>query len=537
MLTFEVRDTLGVKEAPDKRNGNIIVEKKQQKTKNVISVEKEQEQDNQQSDNAAKEPNAQDDDQQAKPSDANEPSTDKHKEQFNQLNNKLNNAPTTVNLPMQVCTIENELRKLSTTSTTKQAGIRAKTPPQTLQLTAKLNQVTVDNIGKVTRQDYRHSRHKPSSANRRAREALPGNRKQQQQQFTNMQRTDILETNLDQLNPSTSSALTTEHRPDRHLSMSYSLDSNTLTTTDHQQVEQIYFGGLHSPQDTELSDTEEPSELCSISLPPNNTAQSTLTAKSDARCSCTASPEQGDEPELDKQPGDETTRQKLRKQLDKPAAKSSFTSSDYHFVEQQQKMQQQLIVQQQILLEQQQQLTNLIHEKLHISHHHPHSIETSSPMSKAIEIQPQKAISFEQTVQPKSDHRTTISFECPTGKPLAIRSLPINSSFEPSSKCTSNTDLKMMNIKSKSIASIESDSLSDSSKANQLKNELKNQLSSSSKQRPLSSKSLKTTNLVTSRPNRPKASSSQHLEFNINMSDCPETDVRNFKNSSNLSIN
>ena len=137
VLTFEVRDTLGVKEAPGQGKGNILVEKKQ-KPKSPISVENKAQPGSVDGRNVAASSNGPDgtkdgkqiENAQIRPHSSGPEKTEEKVElsQFSNTGSEIN---------MQVCTIESELRKLSNSG----KGIsRAKTPPDTLQLT-KVNKL------------------------------------------------------------------------------------------------------------------------------------------------------------------------------------------------------------------------------------------------------------------------------------------------------------------------------------------------------------------------------------------------------------
>lgn len=538
VLTFEVRDTLGVKEPPGQGKGNILVEKKQQ-PKAPISVESKAQTSNVDVRNVAASSNdgrpdstnggKQIETAQARPQSSGPERTEEKVElgQFSNTGSEIN---------MQVCTIESELRKLSNSG----KGIsRAKTPPDTLQLTKvnNLEGVETERTDRIGRQGQRPSRQRPSSAathrKRTHESSLPlGGRKE-----LKLAKSDhhILETNLDQLGRD-SKVLTTEHAPvsDRHLSMSFSLDSTNLTTTDRQQVERLYFEGLRSPQDTELSDTEEPSELCSLSLPLNRPA-----AAKEGRCSFTASPEEEFSGKIDRLASEPSIRKASK--ADKPK-RASFASSElsYHFLEQQ-KMQQQLIAQQQMLLQQQQQLTNLLEAKFS-----PHSMSSSSaPLAKQpLSFEPTTSFSFDQAT--KSKFEKTKSLDKPS-----IKSLPIGSpsSVEPFDRAAfalhqSDSIERRLDQASgisndpeqpgparerRSVASFESDGLSEQGPP----------------QRPTASQQIaslnrtkkRTSSACSSKPSasRAKAASSQSLEFNINMSECKE-EIKNLIDSSiNLS--
>lgn len=447
----------------NKRSGNILVEKKQQKPKNLIGTE-------------------------LKPSNENVPiNQDTNKTDFknSSADDDIENRPSSSQCKVDnenesnICTIENELRKLST----NKSIMRSKTPPDTLQLNKQLTSINKNELDRLkelnefdkldriqNRSDQKHSRHKlSSSANHRKRTldtSLPLNSSRKEMKLAS--KSDNFETDSDQLNQ-TNQMLTTEHAPvsERHLSMSFSLDSTNLTKTD-QQVERIYFDGLRSPEDTELSD--EPSELFSLNLSNLNNNSKKLATKTDARCSCTASPE-SDQGERTDKLMDKVVDEKLPKksQIKSNKEKQSFTKSDlnYHFIEQQ-RMQQQLIAQQQLLLQQQQQLTNLLQEKFTPSHH---SISSSAPSIK-------QPLSFEQKpISSSFDQAATVKFEKTKSldkslikKPSSIKSLPINlatplissSSFDqtiPLNKSTSTSNEQQQRFvkKSRSIASIESD--------------------------------------------------------------------------------
>ena len=500
VLTFEVRDTLGVKEQPGQGKGNILVEKKQ-KPKSPISVENKQQSDSAEHRTAAisSGPESTDikppDNAESMPQSSGQERVEE-KAEFNQFSNAGSEAN------MQVCTIESELRKLSGSG----KGInRVKTPPDTLKLTRELTKVTVnkseDKTDRIDRQELRHSRHRLSSSANHRKRVLDSSLPLSSRKELKLAKSDhhILETNLDQLG---SNALTTEHAPvsDRHLSMSFSLDSTNLTTTDRQQVERMYFEGLRSPQDTELSDTEEPSELCSLSLPATNRPS---TAK-ESRCSFTASPEDEFSGKLDRLASEPSIRKASKPDRTKRA---SFASSElsYHFLEQQ-KMQQQLIVQQQMLLQQQQQLTNLLEAKFS-----PH-LSSSVPLAK----QPFESItsfSFDQATK----FEKAKSLDKPTTQSLPM--VPSNDSptepfdrversGEPASSDPTGPELR-------SVASLESERPS----ANQIAS-----LNRTKKKRTSSACSSRTTRTA-------KAASSQSLEFNINMGECKE-EIKNLIDSS-----
>lgn len=543
VLTFEVRDTLGVKEPPGQGKGNMLVEKKQ-KPRSPISVENKR---HQQAENAAdnvKNSNDQLDGNDGKLTDNAEsrPQSSGQERAEEKVEFKQFAASSEAN--MQVCTIENELRKLSNSETPK--GIsRVKTPPDTLQLTKlsanKLDGSEPDKLDRIARQE--HSRHRLSSSANHRKRALEGSRPPSGRKELKLAayKSDhhILETNLDQLHRD-SSALTTEHAPvsDRHLSMSFSLDSTNLTTTDRQQVERLYFEGLRSPQDTELSDTEEPSELCSLSLPLNGR---TLAAQKDGRCSFTASPEE----EFSEKPNLRLASCPSIRKASKPEKpkRASFASSElsYHFLEQQ-KMQQQLIVQQQMLLQQQQQLTNLLEAKFS-----PHSVSSSAPLLKQppLSLEPKATTSFDQAA--KSKFEKTKSLDKPSIKSLPIgsptndspepadarRTLFEESSGEPASDQTSisNNDPEQpvgAPIESRSIASLASDGLSESQRPSASQTV---SLNRTKKKRVSSACSSKPAN-ASSSSSKTKAASSQSLEFNINIdSECKE-EIKNLIDSS-----
>lgn len=499
VLTFEVRDTLGIKEpAGGEKSGNILVEKKQKSTNFAGTKVQTIAKDSNLNENRNKNAQNADIDCQKK----------SETDQIAELNNdhQINNQLNTFNSPMQVCTIENELRKLSTTCNSPNIG-RIKTPPDSLDLNNKLEQPdeldSLDKLTELNKSTYKHSKHKQSGGSK--------TRKNEQLQLSarssksnNMQNREILETNLDQINQTnvlkTEHDLVSSHHP--NLSMSFSIDSTNLTT-DNQQVEQMYFDNLPSPQEVDLS---EPSELYSVSKSEN---QKLLKSNLDARCSCTASPDNSDQDfEANKTPTKSND-----KSLDNK--NKSFMDSDlnYHFVEQQ-KIQQQLIAQQQMLLQQQQQLTDLLQEKFINQQPRQHSLSSypySSLTNKSSFEQKSSKISssFDQTtITPK--YEKTISFELTKPSP-SLKSLP--TTFE-RSLGTSNKELKSS---SKRIAS--ADFVLSKEKGSKDSNQTKQMKQRSS----LSASTNRPFNTTITKPNRFRtSSSSQNLEFNINMLDYKE---------------